>query len=343
MSNQEPTPNNTTTGAKTPTRTEFLSNIREADISTIPADDRNCMICWGKYGETDEINDTSEDPVKLSCPHWIGSKCFHNMINKKKEPDYKFNNRCPKCRRELFESEVDPRLFTLRDDILRVRTVLTYLTWEDREALLTRESITSMLGDFDAIVNMGAEIGDVYDQEHEESREEFNGSMVAGWWDCMMESHIVYYLESMPGPIASALRRLIEHHNLYSYDEEMGILTNAYVEDRIEINNEQTTAAYSLVYNLFDQPSSHSEIIHHSMMPSHLFLRVLVLLQSQLAGSQLTGDEWNLLKLDKGDESQRAYKKLCLLTALEIANHATHNQSVELLQEKEEEEEEQEE
>lgn len=343
MSNQQATPNNPTAAAKLPTRTEFIRNIREVDIATVPEDDRRCCVCWGVYGETDDISDTSENPVKLSCPHWIGSKCLHSVINKVREPDHKFDNRCPKCRRELFESEVDARLYTLRDDISQVRDRFIHLTWETRETLLSREAITTMLCELDAIINQGAHIGGVYDQEHEWSRENFNNFMVNNWWHCVVNNHIVYYIVTLPEPVVTALKSLNLQHELFNTDEETGEITNEYMDARIGVNedHDNTTmpAAYTAFRNLFfeteesysGRPSSHPDIIHHSMMPSQLFLKTLVILQRQLNDSHLTSDGWDLLQLDKGDQGHIEYKKFCHLVALEVATHAIHHVTVEEL------------
>lgn len=302
------------------------------------------MLCWVNYGETDELNGTPENPVKLSCPHWIGCNCFHRLVNNKRGPDYRFDNRCPKCRRELFQSEVDERVYTLRDDIMQTRERLNFRTVNARETFLSRESITNVLCKFDAIINQGARIGDIYDQEGNSSREKFNGALVIRWFYCAMESHLDCFMDTMSERATNGMVDLASKHDLCHFAEANSMATNSYVETFIWIEDGQddTTmpAAYTPIYDLFfgneeahtGRPSSHPHVIHHSMMPSQLFLKTLALMQRQITEAQLTGDEWDLLQLDEGDESHVQYKKFCLLIAMEVAAHAIQNTGVEGLQ-----------
>ncbi|TLD39355.1 hypothetical protein E2P81_ATG00342 [Venturia nashicola] len=259
MSNQPPTSNNPTTNAKLPTRADIIRDLKEVDISTIP-----------------------ETTVNAWC------NCIRSLVNKKHAPKFKLENRCPKCRRELFQSKTDERLFALRDDILEARRRVVYSTWDTRETLLSKESVTGILCGLDGIINRGAEIGDVYDHEEYLARDAFNGALVVNWWKCMMENHLVYFMHTMAEPVTHALMQLVRQHGLCTYDADGGVSTNPFVEIRIGLDEVEAHAAtYSRFYEFFftaeqgrsGRPSSRSDVIDNSMMPSQLFLKTMVLLQ----------------------------------------------------------------
>ncbi|KAF1987444.1 hypothetical protein K402DRAFT_420255 [Aulographum hederae CBS 113979] len=96
-------------------RAIFLdSGVEPREISSLPADDRDCMICHAAYGEVDgdDCGDedsvgecTAEGPIELTkCGHVMGADCYMAWADCYEQEDC---NKCPKCRTELFDDAGD--------------------------------------------------------------------------------------------------------------------------------------------------------------------------------------------------------------------------------------------
>lgn len=316
-----------------------MKNLKAADISTVPENNRECMICREPYGEThlpqDEITpplqfrNEPEAPVRLACNHYIGLACLCDWVGTKN--NFKFNNTCPYCRTELYKSEIDQRLFAHRNGILQARHTLLFIVWNNVELNLGRQVVADRLRTLDNLVNEGAALGDVYNAV---SMRRFNGPRIARWWQCVMERHIPYFLETIPEPVNTAFLSFIRRHYIWTYNPDHRTLRNDYVEAHLEVDDEQESETMSPLFTQFYdaffknytcRPSKYTGVVHHSMMPSQIFIKTLATLQRHLTNQGYTGDAWDLLRPDKGNINERLYGKICMLQALNTAAHATHS------------------
>lgn len=74
------------------------------DATTLGDDEKDCMICSGTYGESDD-NSEIEYPIRLpGCQHLFGNACIHRWLRE--------NDNCPQCRRdyadELTSNSINP-------------------------------------------------------------------------------------------------------------------------------------------------------------------------------------------------------------------------------------------
>ncbi|KAJ5025765.1 hypothetical protein J3E73DRAFT_371305 [Bipolaris maydis] len=59
-----------------PTEQAFLDSLIPVPLETVEHDDRECIFCQTRYGETpDSGSGTPEMPVKLRCTHVFGEQC----------------------------------------------------------------------------------------------------------------------------------------------------------------------------------------------------------------------------------------------------------------------------
>ncbi|KAI9770254.1 MAG: hypothetical protein M1840_003412 [Geoglossum simile] len=74
-----------------------ISGLQDVPIYSLSEEDRTCSICMDPFGETEPINGTSENPVRLPCGHVFGYICIKTWLRE--------HCTCPTCRRKL-ESEI---------------------------------------------------------------------------------------------------------------------------------------------------------------------------------------------------------------------------------------------
>jgi hypothetical protein len=314
-----------------------MDNINIVDISVLPTEKRDCIVCCGPYGKTHlqydgelplQFRDKPEAPVLLSCNHTVGLDCLKMWLDAKN--NFRFNNNCPHCRKVLYISEIDQRVIQIRDRIQQMQHWLHNISWDNREHRLSITTISKKLRQLDDIINTGAAIDDIYDPQ---ATGRFNGLALSSWWRCTMNVHVPLFLDTIPDPSMDALLEPIAQHNIW-FKEQHTHLTprNDYIDNHLMVDDEPEAESmrplYVRLFNAFFEgytclPSNNTEVVHHSMMPSNIFLKTMAALQTQLSAEGCVGDEWDFLKLHCGNESQVLYKRLCLLKALNTAAHAT--------------------
>src|ERR1700761_7953729 len=103
-----------------PTRADFLANLKEVALESLPSDRRDCGVCQCLYGETDdegtlELQSEPEPPVILPCGHTLGKACLILWLNSMSKDN--FNTTCPFCRTELYGHALDDRIIRFGDTI----------------------------------------------------------------------------------------------------------------------------------------------------------------------------------------------------------------------------------
>jgi hypothetical protein len=206
------------------------------------------------------------------------------------------------------------------------------ITWDNREYRLSLSTVGGEVRRLDTIANTGAAIGDVYDPQF---TGRFRGLIIKHWWQCTTELHVPNFVDTMEGPIKKSLFSSARKHNLWPVGflgvADFPTPQSLYVASHLELYREPevepngqfyTRLANTLFPSYTSSPSRHTEVSHHSMMPSQIFLRTLAVLQGQLTSEGCDGDEWDILQLQCGDQIQILYKRLCLYMALITALHS---------------------
>lgn len=110
------TPNNPITSLQFSSNkmVQFMHSLCRIDISNLTKDNKDCEICFQRFGELRWGNDhlvnagvlepfkvledmMPEDPVKLPCGHYLDKLCLRTWIKKTREEQ----PTCPKCRANL--------------------------------------------------------------------------------------------------------------------------------------------------------------------------------------------------------------------------------------------------
>jgi hypothetical protein len=216
--------------------------------------------------------------------------------------------------------------------IQRMREWCEAITWDNREYRLSLSSVAGQVRRLDNIANTGTAIGDVYDPQF---TSRFRGLVIKHWWQCTTETHVPNFVDTIEGPIKKSLFSSALKHNLLSVGF-LGVVDfptpqSPYVASHLELYREPEAEPNGRFYTgltnaLFpgytSSPSKHTEVFHHSMMPSQIFLKTLAVLQCQLTSEGCDGDEWDIFQLQCEDQIQILYKRLCLFMALTTALHS---------------------
>jgi len=160
---------------------------------------------------------------------WLGAK-----------NSFWFNNTCLYCRKVLYISDFDHRVTSVRARIQRMREWCEAITWDNSEYRLSLSSVASQVQGLDNIANTGAAIGDVYDSQF---TGRVRGLIIKHWWQCMTETYVPNFLDTIEGPIKKSLFSSVLKHNFWSIGF-LGVVDfptpqSPYVAGHLELYREQ--------------------------------------------------------------------------------------------------------